>query len=212
MSFKITRDDSRVDWLDAFANKINEISQQPRTAVEVARNREQQTILDQIHAIVSGNPYASYNVGGRSVEGVVREMQERTGLSEYLKRVANDPAVSSGSKEELPESFAKLDAALKDKINYFITNLIETHHGNIHVPAVAESVLTTFQNQGINTQQINDPLFEKFISDCIVKVKKSDVGKSNDADVMNIGRGVGVESGDEGKEDDAFGHLMPAGK
>ncbi len=83
-NFKIITDHSEVDrepnqrstWLDRFAETYAE----GKTAVEVARERmEEIPIHDQIQSIMNGRPVR------RTVEDAVKEYQDRTGLTDYLK-------------------------------------------------------------------------------------------------------------------------------
>ena len=213
--FKITRCDfserdstDRVDWIDSFARKVENLSKDPQTAVEAARIRNQQSIVDQISSIVSKNPTFS------TVEGVVQDMQERIGLKEYLRRISSEEE-SDGKQalaedaHELPDTFDNLPNDVKEDIKTYIRNKVETHHGNIHVPAVVEDVMQTFRTKGIQPQDVNDTRFEKYISDEIVRAKKSK--PSFDDRNLNIGRGVGVDSNDvDSANFDMFDSLNPA--
>lgn len=217
--FKINRADGtltdksdRIDWLDSFANAVERVSGDPRTAVEAARSRDHQSIIDQITAIVSRqNSYSS-------VESVVQHYQDKTGLKEYLRRVqvANTEAekkkiaqqiMESAVEDDLPESFKKLSDKDREDIKNFIRNKCETHHGNIQVPALVEEVSQTFRQRGLDATDVNDTKFEKFISDEIVRAKKRNP-ITNETNV-NIGLGVGVQT-ESTMNDDAFEALNPA--
>lgn len=108
----------RVDWLDQLAEKMAVEEQatkfpqvktaSSKTAVEVARERHSQpSIYEMMSAIVSGQkPKFS------SVEEAVKDYQERTGLSEYLKAQTDDQRraalasviVNAGGVDESDES------------------------------------------------------------------------------------------------------------
>lgn len=192
----------RIDWLDSFAQKIENVSNAtnasvPRTAVEVARRRNYQSIIDQISSIVGGKAQPN------AVEAKVREMQDRTGLNEWLKRQAQ---VESSLPED-PNLFGKVPESVKEDIKNFIWNLISTHHGNIQVPAVVEEVSRIFKSKGVTHQDVNDMAFEKYISDQIVKAKKNE--PMAEEHNTNIGRGLGVEKEVDPESGDAFSGLNP---
>jgi len=81
----------RVSWLDSLAEKMaveeqaskfdNQIKNASKTAVEVSRDRNiGPSVYEMMSAIVSG-PKPKFS----SVEEAVKDYQERTGLSQYLK-------------------------------------------------------------------------------------------------------------------------------
>ena len=209
--FKVRRADysehesgNRVDWLDSFARKVEEISDKPRNAVEVARSRDYRSLVEQISSIMSRRP-ATQN----AVETKVQELQQRTGLTEWLRRQAQAAeAEMKTGEEELPQLFKKLSPEVQENVKAFIANLIATHHGNIHVPAIVEEVSKTFRGKGIQPQDVNDMLFEKYISDQIVKAKKNEpIAEEQN---INIGRGIGIDTQDmDAANIDAFEGLNP---
>lgn len=182
----------RVDWLDAFAKNIEEASKSPLNAVEQARARNEQSLLDQISNIMSRKVRDA-----SSVEDKVREYQDKTGLNEYLRRMSaakeaeRKKTAQEESVGELPESFNKFSDKIKGDIRTFIRNKCETHHGNIQVPALVEEVSRTFRQAGVQPQDVNDMHFEKFVSDQIAKAKQRN--PSTNEHNTNLGLGVGVE-------------------
>lgn len=199
----------RVDWLDAFAKKIEEASKSPLNAVEHARARNEQSLLDQISNIMSRKVRDA-----SSVEDKVREYQDKTGLNEYLRRMsaAKEAERKKTAQEEsvgdLPESFNKFSDKIKSDIKTFIRNKCETHHGNIQVPALVEEVSRTFRQAGVQPQDVNDMHFEKFVSDQIAKAKQR--SPSTDEHNTNLGLGVGVENDNiDSSNLDVFEGLTP---
>lgn len=97
-------------WLELFA--ANQAKKEPKTAVEVARNRTTPSIYDQMNAIIGGkvnSPKFS------SVEDVVADYQNRTGLTEYLKQVKSRN-VADAAKEVLAAAEKKtLKMSLMEK-------------------------------------------------------------------------------------------------
>jgi coenzyme F420-reducing hydrogenase delta subunit len=197
--FKITRTSmgensgDRVDWLDSFARRIEEVSKLPVNAVEQARNRDQRSMLDQISAIVSKQSKHS------TVEAKVQDYQDKIGLKEYLKRMSLDKEVerkkiAQEDIDELPEYFNKFSDKIREDIKNFIRNKCDTHHGNIQVPALVEDVSKIFRQVGVQPQDVNDMQFEKYISDQIVKSKNKN--PSTNEHNVNLGLGVGVNNTD----------------
>lgn len=194
----------RIDWLDNFADRIAKVSSDPRTAVEAARTRDQQSIMDQISSIMSGKATSA-----NSVESKIQDMQERTGLKEYLRRMksAQEHSEDMSKIDRLPESFADLPESTQNDVQNYVKNLIETHHGNIHIPAIQESVIQTFRLKGVHPKHINDQAFEKYISDCILDQKKKH--PSFEEHNSNLGRGVGLDGEIDPENNDFFSSLMP---
>lgn len=201
-NFGETGTGDRVDWLDSFAQKVNQIGKNSQNAVEAARSRDHSNFNDQINSIISRQ------FKPRTVEEVVNHYQDKIGLKEWLRRsAAAEAAMKTG--EGLPENFNKFSPALIEDIKNFVRNKIETHHGNIQVPAVVEEVVHTFRQSGISPQDVNEPGFEKFISDCIVAAKKNNP-LANEHNV-NLGRGVGIDSNNiDSANYDMFEGLSPA--
>ena len=213
--FKITKvtmgegSGDRVDWLDSFARNIEQASKSPLNAVEQARARNEESLLDQISNIMSKQVRNS-----STVEDKVQEYQDKTGLKEYLRRMSADreeerkKTAQENSIGELPESFNRFSDKIKSDIKNFIRNKCETHHGNIQVPALVEEVSRTFRQSGVQPQDVNDMHFEKFISDQISKAK----GRSPSADEhnTNLGLGVGVDKNNiDSANLDVFEGLTP---
>lgn len=203
---KITRSDyseretgDRVSWIDSFARKIEQVDGS-QNAVEAARARDHKSIVDQISAIMSGRSNKK-----ESVEGVVQDMQDRIGLKEYLRRI--NAAGQENVSNDLPKCFSDLPEKIRENIKNYITNTIETHHGNIHVPAIVESVIQMFRLQGVSPQHVNDMEFEKYISDKIVEQKQKN--PSEDEHNANIGKGIGVDKEIDSANTDMFESLMP---
>lgn len=199
--FKINRHNydyatsERVDWLDSFADKIQEASQ--TTAVQVARERSQATVHEQINSIMmGGSPSSSY----ATVDDAVRDMQERTGLGEYLKRVSNKLKADKTASENIEsDAFEGLNAKLKESIINYCTNKISTHRGQVTVPAVQHDVLTTFKNSGLQPQDVNCEAVARLISNMILKEQQTSPAKEENN--MNMGLGVGRDDIDHNDSD-----------
>lgn len=198
----------RIDWLDSFAQKIEQASKSPLNAVDAARSRDQRSLLDQISSIMSRQSRQS-----SSVEDKVQEYQDKIGLKEYLRRMSaheedRKKIAQEDSMGELPKNFDKFSDKIKNDIKTFIRNKCKTHHGNIQVPALVEEVSRTFRQMGVQPQDVNDMQFEKFVSDqiSIAKAHSPSVDEHN----VNLGLGVGVDNGSVDSSNlDIFEGLTP---
>lgn len=164
-----TERSDKVPWLEAFFQA--EASKNPKTAVEVARSRNQMTpsMSDQISSILFGPK--------GTVESKVQELQERTGLKAFLSQAQD------GSLNFLPN----LNPELKNKIINFIKNKVNTHHGLISVPAIQEEVFNTFRNEGLSPQDVEAPDFNRYISNSILELQQH----APNNDFSQLGKGVG---------------------
>lgn len=210
--FKITRSDNyetdpgdKIDWLDRFAQEMEskEKAAQPKSAVEVARNRNQKSYLDQISSIM-GNKSKHY-----TVESIVQEMQDRTGLKEYLRRQSSQYITEKKiANVNSNAPFGNLDQKLRDSILNFIKNIVETHRGLVPLPAIQEEVLSTFRNAGIQPQDVNNDEVARHISQVMIDERKKN--PESDVNNVNLGRGVGVKDmEDDGSNSDFFKGLLP---
>lgn len=216
--FKITRSDyyevdpgDRIDWLDSLAQDLakKETTADPKSAVEVARARNNQSIIDQINSIVGNKPRHS------SVEGIVQEMQERTGLKEYMKRMSStEPKqgkVAAIPNEEVKKKiiFEKFGPSIREKIINFVKNRIATHRGRVPLPAIQDEIINTFRNDGVQPQDVNNPEVAGFINQVIIDERRNT--PSLDVNDVNLGRGVGVQDmdDDDGSNSDFFRGLLP---
>lgn len=157
--------EKRVDWLDAFAAKAQQIAP---NAVEAARQRDAQSIIDQISNIMG-------NKVEKTVASIVDDYQNKTGLKAYLKRMSDSQeagATKTAQEAPLSQIFDNLSETDKEDILTFVRNKCESSFGGVQVPALVEEVSSTFKQRGLNPQDVNNPIFEKFISDEIVRAKK----------------------------------------
>lgn len=206
--FKINRNSDeyasseRVSWIDQFADNIHKAS---KTAVEVARERSEVSLHDQISSVMSNKPAHS------SVESLVKELQDRTGLSEYLKRAAANPEGRKITADmDYDSIFAKVKQSVKEDIINYCKNTIATHRGQITVPAIQYDILAQFKGEGIQPQDVD----EDSVARCISQLISEELMKHPPADLRSeqLGSGVGVLDVEENDEDnsDIFSGLMPA--
>ncbi|KKN74487.1 hypothetical protein LCGC14_0390040 [marine sediment metagenome] len=184
----------RVDWLDTFADEYAKTTK-GKSAVEVARERSQISIHDQVSSIVSDTQHAT-------VESKVQDMQERAGLTDYLKRMAADDT----DDQEDVVVFAKFGPKMQDDILSFIKHKISAYRGQTTVPALQHDVLDTFSQHGIQPQDVNNEDVACCISALIVDELK--MNPPTDVSSPDLGRVDNFESDDN--EVDFFEGIMPA--
>jgi len=204
------RSSSMPKWLSNFADSLES---KQKSAVQVARERDheahQYSILNQISNMVSDKPRHA------TVDSVVKEMRERTGLDDYLKRISAKADIKKNLKVEankaestLPKSLSKYKSCADDIINY-IRNTIENTHGmGLTIPQLQHDILHTFgRRQGLKTQDVLNDEVAKYINDCIVAAQAHVVPEAHDP---HLGAGVGRTESETDEDKDAFAILMPA--
>jgi hypothetical protein len=189
---KISRDSydyvrsERVDWLDQFADNINQAS---KTAVEVARDRQETSIYEQINSLMNNK-----QSNERTVDSVVRELQERAGLNVYLE------SRSSNENEKTAQEsvFPNLPLDVQKDIYNFVKNNIETHHGQISLPAVQHEIIEIFKHKGVNPEDVNNEKVARFINDLLMQEMRLNPTINNN---VEIGKGVGTDTDDSNYDD-----------
>lgn len=179
----------RVNWLDEFADKLAQ--QEPKSAVEVARQRANVSIYDQINSIMNHPTY-------KTVDGVVQEYRERTGLNEYLKRVSEEKQNTKYASQA--SSLDKFGPQLKEDIINFISNTVENHHGHITIPAVQHDVLSMFEQYGVSAEDINTEDVSQLINNLVIEYQSNN--PTHNFNSHNLGKGVGLETEDENSSED----------
>lgn len=204
------RSSSMPKWLSNFADSL----EKQKSAVQVARERDheghQYSILNQISNMVSDKPRHA------TVDSIVNEMRERTGLDDYLKRISaksadikkNLKVEANKTESSLPKSLSKYKNCSDDIINY-INNTIENSHGmGVTIPQLQHDILHTFgKRHGLETQDVLNDEVAKYINDCIVAAQSHIVPEEHNP---HIGAGVGRTETDDADNNDAFAILMPA--
>lgn len=168
------RQAERVGWLDNFAESFAKRQQ--------GKNTDYQSLYREINSIVSGKPiYAT-------VEDKVKDLRERAGLNEYLKRQANSKIFSD-----------KVDLKTQEQIVNFCKNFVATHHGQIAIPAIQHEVGNLFN---IDSSEINSPEFVKCLNDMLTEKQKHQHSVGD----KDLGKGVGV-SEEENDSGDFFKNM-----
>lgn len=170
----------RIGWLDNFADNYSK---------NEVKADDYSSLYNQINSIVSGKPSFA------TVADKVKDLQERIGFTEYIKRQANESPLKIFTD--------KVDFKLQEQIVNFVSNLIETHHGQIVIPAVQHEVLSLFN---IDPSEVNSQLFIQFANGIISEKQKNINIKDNDA---NLGKNVGIdEEIDNAENSDFFYNLL----
>jgi len=177
-NFKFNRGDAherasseRVSWLDSFADNLAAKEKGNESAVDVGRKRSQQSLYDQINYVVRNKPHHA------TVESAVKELQDRVGLTEYLKRVSSgDEGAQKTAQQEEDVFDADVPASVQDEIKTFIKNYIKTHRGQISVPAVQSDAAGVFKKY-ISPDQFDSDKVAIYINNLIteeIKLNPSD--------------------------------------
>lgn len=199
---------TRASWIDSFAKSQSQSNtENMKSAVEIARNRSDngESFVDRISAMMG-------NVRGvnrfSSVEQVVLDMQKRTGLSDYLKKVTSESEevnkkLSTASTEpvidnadsEYPEILSKFPIETQKNIINFIRNNVKTHFGNTSVQAVQYELSSVFNNKGLLPRDVEDSKLKQLIHSIISRERS--IHGEHDSVVNELGRDVGISIDDD---------------
>lgn len=180
----------------------SQIQAQP-TAVDAARARNANSIVQQVNSIMTGKSrYAT-------VDDAVKDFTERTGLSTYLETVKSaeeakkkvNKSASEGS--QVPESLAQYDFA-DQVVSYIQNNIKNSNAYSVAIPALQADILEIFGRRGLQSQDVMNDEFERYLSDCIYDAQKMLPPEHQN---NNIGRDVGKDIEDS---NDAWLGLQPA--
>lgn len=172
---------SMPSWLEEFAIAYEKKAEE--TAVDHARKRQADSdYYSQISAIIGGKKKHA------TVDSIVKEYQELTGLKQYLQTLAereskDDGAVKTAQlapnsttsinnsvvminvdEDSLPES---LPSDLKDKIKQFVNNKVNSYRGYVSVPAVQHDLLHSLSKDGLEPFHVYDAHMTKFIGNIL---------------------------------------------
>jgi hypothetical protein len=212
---------SSPSWLDEFAVQWEKTSS--ATAVEAARLRQSETdYYSQISSIVSGKKKHA------TVDSIVKEYQELTGLKQYLKtlaekedaskdniKTAQDMSPSNGtvinnsvvmiSVDESDELGLDVSDVLKEKIKSFVNNKVNSYYGHISIPAIQDDLLKSLKNDGLEAYHVYDSKLSKFIGKCLESYNKNHPRTTNVDG--NLGKAI-IEIEDDGSNRDFLHSLQ----
>lgn len=184
-------------WLKQFQKTLE------KEAVQSKKN--DQSLFDQINSIM--NKKSKYP----SVEAAVQEMQERSGLTDYLKRTNNiekESAVKSiktaqSVKSNLPTVIQKYPA-----IKATLENYINSTNGNLPVPAIIDKIKSIHRNDVTDSEDWEDDNLIRFVSKLNLLAKSANT--SNYQQYNNLGSYQDTKDDDiDPSNTDAFHSLNP---
>ena len=189
----ITRDDYQKEtprekspnWLNDFANNLE------KSAVQTMRNDK--SLYDEISSILGNKSKFS------TVDEIVNDMKKRTGLTDFLKKRANQ------EEEEKKENIL----VSMPEIKIFIDNFIEDRPG-VAIEAVVHELLkmNPIRNKLPERNDVPDYV-RNYINEKIIQVKKSKPAR--DMQDSNLGKtDLSDNSDGQGSENDPLASLNPA--
>jgi hypothetical protein len=207
-------------WLEEFAVNWEKSA---TTAVEEARKRQADSdYYSQIVSIVGGKKKHA------TVDSIVKEYQELTGLNKYLQTLAEKESstiktaqthgqmqhrdsqalisVSEGDLDLLPED---LSDKTKEKIKMFVNNKINSYSGYVSIPAIQDDLLKVLRNDGLEAYHVYDPKMAKFIGLALSSYEQNNQMHS-DLD-PNLGKAI-IEIEDDGSNKDFLHSLQNKNK
>lgn len=166
------------DWLDRFAKD-------QQTIVQQTRERNSHSLHDQINSVVNNSPL-------KTVDSVVKEMHERTGLSQYLNNISAGDSVNRRTLETIAadlnkraQEYEELPDLFKDipEAKSFIDNMAKGSHGTLAVEAVVESLKDCYsKNSDFDLVKAEDNAVREYINAQLAHHRK-DEKDYNDANI-----------------------------
>jgi hypothetical protein len=197
-------DFSEDHWLKQFEKSLQKGAVQPR---------KQQSLFDQINSIMNTN--SKYN----SVEAVVDDMKERSGLTAYLKKAkveSDSPKLetiknasktsdkSSDKKDKMPVVIKKFPSILDT-----LKNCINDSKGNLSIPAIIERVHSIHHNDVSDSKDWDDDDLMYLVSQLNLEAKSNN--PTNYEDSTNLGKHDSNSNQEiDPSNTDAFFALNPA--
>lgn len=189
-------------WLTEFAAEWEKKA--TVTAVEAARQRQiDADFYSQISSIVGGNKKHA------TVESIVEEYQELTGLKKYLKTLAekeqsvsdNVKTAQDNSKVELEVEegsfLSNLSPELQKSIKTLVENKIKGYNGFVSIPAIQDELLRSLKNKGLEAVDVYNAEMVNFIGQHVKEYEKNYSSHKNNTN-PNLGVPV-IEIEDDNK-------------
>lgn len=149
-------------WLNDFAKSEAKKNDEPKTAVEVARERNERSLLDQLNSIMQRK---SRHL---SVESVVEEMRERTGLNSYLQSISAQEeeqvkkAQTAGQTAQPMTTQHAVPAPSSPQAPKFPSSLAKYKNGSENIDAFIKRIVSKFSGAGITIPQVQYDLMQMF--------------------------------------------------
>ena len=167
------KQDKKSDWLNDFANKV---VQNPHLYSSATSS-----IYEKILDTLQGN-------NSKTVQAVVDEYVQATGLSVYLKTVAENK--TKNASEEI-EFLTKVSPELKNKIINFVNNRADSFKGYTPTLSIQEEVFSAFQSNGLDVTDVYESGFQNYVSN-LLEAKRLEFPSKND--YSNLGKIDNVSS------------------
>lgn len=210
---------SMPSWLEEFADNFEKNA---TTAVDEARRRQaEQDYFSQISSIVGGGKRKH-----ATVDSIVAEYQELTGLKKYLKTLSDkentdsqvkisqaqlksdsQTLISVGEDSDLLSD--ELKPSLKEKIKIFVKNKINSYNGHISIPAIQDDLLRTLKNEGLEPYHVYDASLAKYIGNILNDYLKDNPIHSGDD--SQLGKAI-IEVEEDGSNKDFLHSLQNKNK
>jgi hypothetical protein len=189
-------------WFKQFEKSLIKGAVQPKPPV---------SLFDQINSIMNGGQ-AKYT----SVEAAVKDMQERSGVTAYNKKVSNTENVkskrASGDENNTLEKKVNVEPIVIKKcpaIRKTLENYINTTKGHAVVPAIIEKIHSIHQGDVSSADDWEDDNLIRLVSEMNEKAKESNPNNYRNQD-HNLGnRNTGADSEIDPSNTDAFHALTP---
>ena len=175
------------------------------TALDVARLRQQSSIIEQINGVLGKKPrYAN-------VSDAVNDMRERTGLNSYLNQVksSNSNSVQKNAKFIAAQIMGTIPASLKkyyniEEILSFVDNIISNSNGlGVIVPQLQEDITRTFPN--VQSEDVENDEVSTFLNNKITEAQ-SMLGPPE----KNPNLGKNINESNAGEKEDYWAGYMPS--
>lgn len=163
-----------------------------------------ESFLDQIHSVMNGSKSKH-----SSVAAAVQDMQERSGLLAYLKKVKTSEEDTSDNNRKNAEDNTPSVIKKNPVIMSTINNYIKDTRGNLPVPAIIDKIRSIHQSDVSEAKDWDEENLIKLVSKLNLKAKQDN---PNNFDTnQNLGR---HDSDNDSEIDpsntDAFHSLTPA--
>lgn len=163
-----------------------------------------ESFLDQIHSVMNGSKSKH-----SSVAAAVQDMQERSGLLAYLKKVKTSEEDTSDNNRKNAEDNTPSVIKKNPVIMSTINNYIKDTRGNLPVPAIIDKIRSIHQSDVSEAKDWDEENLIKLVSKLNLKAKQDNPNN------FDTNQNLGKHDSDNDSEidpsnTDAFHSLTPA--
>lgn len=168
----------------------------------VQSKKVDQSLFEQINSIM--NKKSKYP----SVQAAVEEMQQRSGLTDYLKRSNNIEKESNLKPIKTAQNKLPIVIQKHPAIKTTIDNYITSTKGNLPVPAIIDKIKSIHSNDVSDSQDWEDDNLIRYVSKLNLAAKS--INASNYQQYSNLGSYQDTKDDDiDPSNTDAFHSLNP---